>query len=134
MEQGVQQVEAGTIEAAHSGEALRDILEQVNAVAMQDSQIATAAEEQTATTSEISNNINQITSIIQATASEAHESATSASLMTSLAEELMSGLATFKLNEDVLLALHKAKSAHMILSSHTWTVLPALTQMRFRLT
>jgi methyl-accepting chemotaxis protein len=114
MEQGVQQVEAGTIEAAHSGEALRDILEQINSVAMQVSQIATAAEQQTATTAEISNNIHQITSIIQSTASEAHESALSASKMNELAEELMGGLGKFKLDESVLLALYKAKSAHMI--------------------
>jgi methyl-accepting chemotaxis protein len=114
MEQGVRQVEAGTTEAAHSGEALRDILEQINSVAMQVSQIATAAEQQTATTAEISNNIHQITSIIQSTASEAHESAMSASKMNELAEELMGGLGKFKLDESVLLALYKAKSAHMI--------------------
>ena len=114
MEQGVRQVETGTMEAAHSGEALRDILEQVNAVAMQVSQIATAAEEQTATTGEISNNIHQITVIIQATANEAHESARSASRMNCLAEELMTGLGKFKMEDDVLLAINKAKSAHMI--------------------
>ncbi len=114
MEQGVHQVEAGTIEAAHSGEALRDILEQVNAVAIQVSQIATAAEEQTATNSEISNNIHRITSIIQSTASEAHESAKSASQMNVLAEELMGGLAKFKMDDSVLLSIYKAKSAHMI--------------------
>jgi methyl-accepting chemotaxis protein len=34
MEQGVCQVEAGTTEAAKSGHALRDILEQINAVTM----------------------------------------------------------------------------------------------------
>ena len=45
MEQGVQQVESGTIEAAKSGKALEDILEHINSVAMQVNQIATAAEE-----------------------------------------------------------------------------------------
>ncbi|MDO9069618.1 MAG: methyl-accepting chemotaxis protein, partial [Deltaproteobacteria bacterium] len=63
MEQGVRQVESGTIEAAKSGEALRDILQQINDVAMQVNQIATAAEEQTATTSEISSNMQQITEV-----------------------------------------------------------------------
>jgi methyl-accepting chemotaxis protein len=57
MEQGVQQVETGTLEAAKSVEALQDILRQINDVVMQVSQIATAAEEQTATTGEISSNI-----------------------------------------------------------------------------
>jgi methyl-accepting chemotaxis protein len=64
MEQGVQQVENGTIEAARSGQALQDILAQINDVAMQVNQIATAAEEQTATTGEISSNMMQITDVV----------------------------------------------------------------------
>lgn len=47
------------MEAARSGDALRDILNQINAVAMQVNQIATVAEEQTATTSEVSGNMQQ---------------------------------------------------------------------------
>lgn len=97
MEQGVQQVAAGTIEAGKSGEALRDILEQVNSVAMQVNQIATAAEEQTATTSEISNNMMQITEVVQDTASGAHESATAASQLNGNAEELQRLVSQFKL-------------------------------------
>jgi methyl-accepting chemotaxis protein len=88
MEQGVQQVEAGTEEAAKSGVALRDILEQVNDVAMQVSQIATAAEEQTATTGEISSNMNQITEVVQLTSQGAQESAQAASQLSGYAEEL----------------------------------------------
>ncbi|MDD2734625.1 MAG: methyl-accepting chemotaxis protein [Desulfuromonadaceae bacterium] len=114
MEQGVLQVENGTVEAAKSGEALRDILEQVNDVAMQVSQIATAAEEQTATTAEISGNMQQITAILQSTVREAQVSATSTSRMNSHVEEMMNCFAKFKMNEDVPLAIAKAKSAHMI--------------------
>jgi methyl-accepting chemotaxis protein len=97
MEQGVLQVEAGTIEAAKSGEALRDILEQVNDVATQVNQIATAAEEQTATTSEISNNMQQITQVVQDTASGAHQSATAATHLHGNAEELQRLVRQFKL-------------------------------------
>ena len=97
MEQGVEQVEAGTMEAAKSGEALRDILEQVNAVAMQVNQIATAAEEQTATTSEISNNMMQITEVVQDTANGAHESATAAAQLNGNSEELQRLVRQFKL-------------------------------------
>jgi methyl-accepting chemotaxis protein len=97
MEQGVNQVEAGTMEAAKSGEALRDILEQVNDVAMQVNQIATAAEEQTATTSEISSNMMQITEVVQDTASGAHESATAAAQLHGNAEELQRLVGQFKL-------------------------------------
>jgi methyl-accepting chemotaxis protein len=88
MEQGVRQVETGTEEAAKSGLALRDILEQVNDVAMQVNQIATAAEEQTATTGEISSNMNQITEVVQLTSQGAQESATAASQLSGHAEEL----------------------------------------------
>jgi methyl-accepting chemotaxis protein len=88
MEQGVQQVEAGTVEAAKSGQALQDILAQVNDVAMQVNQIATAAEEQTATTGEISSNMQMITEVVQQTSQGAQESATAAAQLNGNAEEL----------------------------------------------
>jgi methyl-accepting chemotaxis protein len=97
MEQGVQQVETGMVEAAKSGDALCDILVQINDVAMQVNQIATAAEEQTATTSEISNNMIQITEVVQQTSQGAYESATAAAQLHSNAEELQRLLRQFKL-------------------------------------
>lgn len=97
MEQGVHQVESGTMEAAKSGQALQDILQQVNDVAMQVNQIATAAEEQTATTSEISSNMMQITEVVQQTSHGAHESATAASQLSGNAEELQRLVRQFKL-------------------------------------
>ena len=97
MEQGVHQVETGTMEASRSGEALRDILEQVNAVAMQVNQIATAAEEQTATTGEISSNMMQITEVVQQTSQGAQESATAAAQLNGNAEELQRLVRQFRL-------------------------------------
>jgi len=97
MEQGVQQVESGTIEAEKSGYALQDILQQINDVAMQVNQIATAAEEQTATTSEISSNMLQITEVVQQTSSGAQESATAATQLHGNAEELQRLVCQFKL-------------------------------------
>jgi methyl-accepting chemotaxis protein len=97
MEQGVQQVETGTLEAARSGQALREILEQVNAVAMQVSQIATAAEEQTATTSEIAGNMQQITEVVQQTSHGAQESAAAAAQLHGNAEELQRLVRQFRL-------------------------------------
>ncbi len=97
MEQGVQQVETGTMEAAKSGEALKDILQQVNDVAMQINQVATAAEEQTATTGEISSNMQQITEVVQQTSQGAHESATAAAQLNGNAEELQRLVRQFKL-------------------------------------
>lgn len=97
MESGVDQVETGTNEAARSGEALREILEQVNDVVMQVNQIATAAEEQTATTSEISSNMLQITEVVQQTSHGAHESATAAAQLNGNAFELQQLVQKFKL-------------------------------------
>jgi methyl-accepting chemotaxis protein len=96
MEEGVHQVESGTAEAAKSGAALQEILEQVNEVSMQVNQIATAAEQQTATSSEISGNITQITDVIQQTARGAEESATAASQLAKTAEELQRLVSQFK--------------------------------------
>ena len=96
MEQGVLQVQTGTEEAAKSGQALQEILEQINDVAMQVNQIATAAEEQTATTGEISSNMMHITEVVKQTSNGAHESATVASQLNGNAEELQRLVRQFK--------------------------------------
>jgi methyl-accepting chemotaxis protein len=97
MEHGVNQVVVGTTEAAKSGEALLDILEHINAVAVQVNQIATAAEEQTATTSEISSNIMKITEVVQQTSQGSQESATAAAHLNDNATELQRLVGQFKL-------------------------------------
>jgi len=97
MEQGVHQVENGTMEAAKSGQALQDILLQINNVAMQVNQIATAAEEQTATTGEISSNMQQITDVVHQTSNGACESAAAAAQLNQNAEELQRLVRKFKL-------------------------------------
>jgi methyl-accepting chemotaxis protein len=114
MEKGMVQVQSGTSEAARSGESLRDILEQINAVATQVSQIAAAAEEQTVSTASISQNIETIKETIHVTSREAKTSATAANEMNAVAEELMTGIGKFKIREDASLSINKAKSAHMI--------------------
>lgn len=96
MEEGVKEVASGTAEAAKSGDALREILDRITGVTGQVSQIATAAEEQTATTAEITNNIQQITTVVEATARGAQESATAASRLTDLATELQGLVGQFK--------------------------------------
>jgi methyl-accepting chemotaxis protein len=97
MEKGVSQARAGTMEAGKSREALKEILTQVETLNEQVSQIATAAEQQTATTGEISNNINQITQVVQETAKGAQESAGSANQLSGLADELRSLVEKFRL-------------------------------------
>jgi len=97
MQEGVREVEKGTIDAARSGQALQEILEQANSVTMQINQIATAAEEQTATTNEITNNIQQITEVVHETAKGSQESAAAANQLSRLADELQQLVGTFKL-------------------------------------
>ncbi|GFO68217.1 hypothetical protein GMLC_17960 [Geomonas limicola] len=97
MEEGVQQVEIGTQEAARSGAALEEILSQISEVAGLIQQVATAAEEQNATTGEISSNMQQISRVVQDTASGAHESATVAAQLRRNAEELEQMVGQFKL-------------------------------------
>jgi len=97
MEQGVNEVERGTLEAAESGKALEAILEQVGAVTMQVNQIATAAEQQTATTTEITGNIHQITDVVQGTARGAQETAAAARQLSDLSGELQHLIGQFRL-------------------------------------
>ncbi len=98
MEEGNSEVERGTQEAARSGKALEDILEQINAVTLQANQIATAAEEQTATTSEISSNMMQITNIVQRTAQGAGDTSEAAKSLSSMSEELQAIVRQFKVS------------------------------------
>ena len=97
MEMNVRQVELGTEEAAKSGRALAEIMDQVNAVTMQVNQIATAAEEQTATTSGISNNMQQIIQVVQQTSHGANESASAAAELSDNAVELQRLVRQFRL-------------------------------------
>jgi methyl-accepting chemotaxis protein len=97
MEEGVREVHLGTEEAAKSGNALKEILDQINAVSMQVSQIATAAEEQTATIGQIAGNINEISDVVQRTAQGSQDSADSASQLATLSDNLNSLVGQFKI-------------------------------------
>ena len=98
MESGVREVEQGTAEAGRSGDAIRQILQQIEAVNLQVNQIATAAEEQTATTSEIAGNMYRITEVIQETSNGAQESAAAAQRQAALAAELQAVVSRFKIS------------------------------------
>ncbi len=97
MEAGVEATEKGAAEAAGLENALAEILEQVNAVTMQVSQIATAAEEQTATTSEITNNIQKISEVIDGTAKGAQDTSDAANSLSAIGDELRRLMGQFKL-------------------------------------
>ncbi|BCS54920.1 methyl-accepting chemotaxis protein [Geobacter sp. SVR] len=97
MEEGVNEVERGIAEAAKSKQALRDILEQVNVVTVQVNQIATAAEEQTATTADISQSIQNVNETLQGIVEAIGESITMASSVAELSRKLEDEVCCFKL-------------------------------------
>ena len=98
MEEGVREVSKGSEKAANSGKALEQILQQINDVNAQIHQVAVAAEEQTATTSEISHNMMQITEVVQQTSRGAQEAAAVANELTGLADDLKRIVSQFKLS------------------------------------
>jgi len=98
MEEGVRGTEKGAAEAAQLETSLQNILEQVNAVTDQVNQIATAAEQQSATTGEITDNIHRMTQIIQDTARGSHQTASSASHLSGLADGLQRLVSRFRLS------------------------------------
>ena len=88
MKEGVCEVERGSSDAAKSGEALGNIRQQIDAVVLQINQIAIAAEEQMATTTEITGNIQMITEVVQMSAGCSHDSAEAARNLSRHADEL----------------------------------------------
>jgi len=97
MDEGVREVEKGTGEVAKSGDALETILVQIGAVTQQANQIATAVEEQTATTGEISRNMLRITEVVEHSAQSAQQTDRAASRLTTLADELRRNVTKFRL-------------------------------------
>jgi methyl-accepting chemotaxis protein len=96
MEEGVLEVERGSMESAKSGEALNSILEQINEVSMQVNQIATAAEQQNATTGEITHNIIQVTAVIDGANKMAQDTAAEIDHLAAVANELQVLVGHFK--------------------------------------
>ena len=97
MDLGVQEVEKGMQASRNSGEALQNILSSISDVTGEINQIATAAEEQTAVTGEISSNMHQINQVVMETATGAHETALAAGELHRLAGELQQVVGRFKL-------------------------------------
>jgi len=97
MSEGVEQVKKGTEGTTRSGEALEDILNRINELAMQISQIATAAEEQTATTSEITSNIQMITEVVNRNVDNARSTTEATTLLAQQVDELHHLVGRFKL-------------------------------------
>jgi methyl-accepting chemotaxis protein len=97
MDEGVREVEKGSISSQRSGHALEDILSRIQEVANQINQIAAAAEEQTATTSEVTTKVQQITDVVAQTATGAVSTAEAAAQLAQQAQSLQSLVKRFRL-------------------------------------
>jgi methyl-accepting chemotaxis protein len=97
MHEGVDEVAKGSEKASESGGALELIIQQIGDVSLQIQQVATAAEEQTATTAEISNNMQQITEVVAKTSQGAKDSAVAANQLSLFADDLRRIVSQFKI-------------------------------------
>ena len=112
MEHALGEVEKGSEDAERSGSALQEILNQIQQVNMQVSQIATAAEEQNATTGEIANYIQNVTTVMHGSAELALTSTRAADELSKLAESLQTEIRRFKTEGSELFILDLAKEDH----------------------
>ena len=99
MGEGVEQVNRGTAETCRSGEALAGILAMINDLTMQLSQIATAAEEQTATTHEITGNIQMITNVVNSNVESARNTKAATGKLVQQVDELHALVSHFQLSD-----------------------------------
>jgi len=97
MEEGVDDVGQGTIEAAKSGDALKDILKQINKVTAEINQIAVASEQETATTNEIASSIQQISQVMQETATRIQQNAEASAKLAGLSKTMNEMVGKFSL-------------------------------------
>lgn len=96
MEEGVREVEKGAVSSNKSGDSLQGIVEYIGEVNLQISQIATAAEQQTATINEIDRNIHEVTKVVHQSASGAEDTSSAAAQLAEQAQQLMMLVDTFK--------------------------------------
>lgn len=97
VESGVGQVEAGTQSADSAGKSIVLIMEQTSVTTDMINQIASAAEEQAATTTEIARNVEKINRIAEENSRELSEVSDFAEQVHKNAEELLSTINQFKI-------------------------------------
>jgi len=97
MENGMGEVAKGIESSRNSGSALEDILAVISEVNLQVQQIATAAEEQSAVSTEMSGSIHQINDMMYETSAGAHRTTEAAAGLEELAGDLQRMVGRFKL-------------------------------------
>ena len=112
MEEGVKDVNSGAEDAQMSGQSLEGILQEINSVTIQVNQIATAAEEQTATTMEINTNIEHTVEMSQDMVKVSGEVMQKVFELINVSDNLRNSTAIFKTEANKLLILDRSKSDH----------------------
>ena len=97
MEAGTRQVEEGVQTTAQAGDSLKEIIHTSEQVGEMITHIATAATEQSSTTEEINNNMEQIATLVKESADGAQQSAKACQDLSGLALDLQKMVGNFKL-------------------------------------
>lgn len=114
MAAGVEEVERGMETSRRSEKALEGILASINEVTNQIDMIATAAEEQTATTQEIAGNIQRVSDVLENSSQSSNQNVAAVAQLTKLAEDLIQRVREFKVAGNEMLILQLAKNDHKI--------------------
>ncbi len=114
IEEGRKSTSVSVEQAEHAGHALDAILSAVDTISAMNTQIATAAEEQSAVAEEINRNISRISDVTVQTTAEAAELSHESETLVKLSEELLGVVGRFNLGEkQLIIDLEKAKVAHL---------------------
>lgn len=95
MQESALEAAKGVEDSMKSGKSLAEIIEQIRKVTQEIGQIATAAEQQSATSREISDNVHQITGIMQGAARANRETMSTAERLYQLSETLRGQICRF---------------------------------------
>lgn len=107
----VDRVEVGAQSADQAGESINQIMGNVTTTTGMITQIASAAEEQAATTNEIARNVERINAIADSSARELVEISNSSTQLSKVAEELRSTVMQFKLQETTIAQIAAATNS-----------------------
>lgn len=97
-EKGVKEVEKGVQEAMESGEAFKNVVDQITATSSQISQIAESSNQQTAVVGEITQNIHKISTVIDNAAKNVVENSHTASELADLSTDLNMTIGKYKIS------------------------------------